>query len=311
MKRKPKKCVVCEKTRGKRLCRLKAGAAVCPSCCAEIRNPDECGDCEHFARAAKYTDEKHMKLGDKHFIIELDPEIEEAVDRALAFLENGETRKAEARINSLMKRAPHNHLVQYSMGVAHALREDYKEALACFDRAVEIYPYFMEGWFNKAVTHRKMYDIRRAIQAYQRVIELDSIDGDGPQAKNAREFFQSVEENICKDLGLSLDAYVDAMSVYDESFAHLENNRYEKAREGFLKVLAATDNHVQSLGNLALCHAFLGDKQKALETLDKALAIDPEYLPARQNKAIILALPEGESLPQGGIKTIGYPDLNQ
>jgi tetratricopeptide (TPR) repeat protein len=68
---------------------------------------------------------------------------------------------------------------------------------------------------------------------------------------------------------------------------------------------------VQSLGNLALCHAFLGDKQKALETLDKALAIDPEYLPARQNKAIILALPEGESRPQGGIKTIGYPDLNQ
>jgi tetratricopeptide (TPR) repeat protein len=70
--------------------------------------------------------------------------------------------------------------------------------------------------------------------------------------------------------------------------------------------LAQNPNHVQSHGNVALAYAGLGRKALALEHLDKALALDPAYEPAMQNRKIIEKMKEGEPHPLVAIAETEY-----
>ena len=63
--------------------------------------------------------------------------------------------------------------------------------------------------------------------------------------------------------------------------------------------------NVQSWGNLGLAYAGIGEKGKALECLDRALELDPEYEVAAVNRIAIEKLSEGERL-DGKIDTVYY-----
>jgi len=80
----------------------------------------------------------------------------------------------------------------------------------------------------------------------------------------------------------------------------MENKEREKALNGFKNVLSAIPKHVQCYGNIGICYTSLGQKQKALETFDKALELDPTYTPAIENRKLTSALKEGEQLADVG-----------
>lgn len=63
---------------------------------------------------------------------------------------------------------------------------------------------------------------------------------------------------------------------------------------------------MQTYGNLGLAYAGLGNRQKALECLDKAIELDPEYEPALVNRLVVESLAEGEALPYGGAREVSY-----
>jgi Flp pilus assembly protein TadD len=86
----------------------------------------------------------------------------------------------------------------------------------------------------------------------------------------------------------------------------MQNREYERAIAEFQNVLKLNKTNAQTHGNLGLCYAFLGHKEKAIQAFDQALAIDPEYEPATMNKAIVLSLKNGEKLPDDSVKTIEY-----
>jgi hypothetical protein len=85
---KKTKCIVCAQVKGKRVCKINNNTLICSLCCADIRNPD-CEGCSHYAQAARYALEKKQQSASKHFITRIDPEVDEAVDRALTMVESG------------------------------------------------------------------------------------------------------------------------------------------------------------------------------------------------------------------------------
>ena len=66
--------------------------------------------CLYYKFSKRYQATKHIKSGDKHFIIELNEEVEKSVDHALKLIEKGSFKKGEAMITELMKDHPRNHL---------------------------------------------------------------------------------------------------------------------------------------------------------------------------------------------------------
>jgi tetratricopeptide (TPR) repeat protein len=299
---KKSNCPVCTREKGRRDCLLKDGAVICSRCCAEMRTVDTCDDCAHFVQAEGHALTKMKNSNFASFCVELDPEVELAVDRALQILEEGDLTTAEKRLRSLLEKHPQNHLVHYGLGCVHGWRENYQDSIRCFERSVQIFPYFLEGWHNWGISCQKVFDVAGAIKCALKVIELG--DSEYPPVREGRSFLKDMRKSI-ESSGLTLEQYVQGADLFDEAFQHMENGRIEAAMKGFQKVIALDHHHVPSYGNLGICHALSGERKLALMNLDKALELDPDYELARDNREIVEALAEGERLP-GRVASIDY-----
>lgn len=234
----------------------------------------------------------------------VDPEVDKAVDRALTFVENGDILRGEELLGVLLKEHSDFYIVQYGMGTVLAMKGKYKESIVFFDKCLEIFPYFAEAWFNKGNSHKHLLDMKGALTSFQKVTEWGDQEADF--VKSAQVLLHDIEASVLRDTGLSLELYIQTMEEFDRSFLCMRNRKYEEAIIGFNKVLKLNKNHTQSFGNIGLCYAFLGNKQEALSAFDRAMEIDPTYMPAIDNKKIFLSLKEGEKMPDIDVTVVEY-----
>lgn len=299
---KKQKCVVCNKTKGKRGCKLNDSMLVCPVCCAEIRS-SECEGCSYYKAAEKYKVSKFQNTGDKKFLINVDESIDSEVDKALELVEKDQMDQALAILEVLYEKHPEYHMVQYGMGILNAFKKNNDKAIECFKKAIEIFPYFVEAHFNLGVAYQKKLDMANTVLSMQKVVEIGN-PGE-PHVMHAKKMMRNLEQSFMKNDGVSLDDYMKNQSVFEHAVAEMEAGRLEHAIEGFMKSLKVMKNHPQSHGNLGICLAKLGKKEEALKAFDKTLEIDPAYEVAAYNKSLTEKLKEGEVLG-GKIGSVDY-----
>jgi len=247
---------------------------------------------------------KKKSVKKKHFIIELNEELDRKVDAAMMLIEKGSIDQGAVIMEGLMSARPNYHSVQYGMGVVYALSRRYDEAISCFKRALEIFPYFVEAQFNMAMAYKEKLDLGNAIRAFRRVTEIS--DTDTELAKEAVRFLSDVEERILKKEGISLDLYLKAMDIFKEACDCMARQEWEKAIAGFRACLHLSKDHYQSYGNIGLCYAKLGKREEALTSFDRSLQINPNYEPAIVNRAVVDGMKDAEALPEGPVEIMEY-----
>lgn len=294
---------MCIHRKGRRVCKLHHSEIVCSWCCAQSQGSD-CEGCPHYPVARQYAASKTKKPHHKHFIAEINPEVERTVDEALKLIEKGEMEKGEAIISELKKDHPGNHTIYYGLGVVHALRGEHDEAIEYFDQAIGIFPYFVEAHFNKGVAYQKKFDIGNMIKAFKEVVAIGDLKDN--YVRQAQDFIKKTEQYVKKTEAIDLEAYLEGQEKFNQAFSCMERGDWEEALAGFKAVLSKNKKHVQSYGNIELCYACLGQKEQALTALDKALEIDPSYGPALNNRAAVASLKEGEKLERAIFQSVDY-----
>ena len=294
------RCPICDRRKGKRRCQINAGNSICSQCCGSVRH-DGCGGCSHYESSQRH--QRARQITNKKFITEIIPDVDDRCDEALALLEKGKITKGQRIFEDLVRERPNYHMVLYGLGVCCGLQEKPEEAISYFQRAIDVYPIFTEAYMNLGVACCQNIDLPNAVRAFETVIELDGRDGEfGSQAaQRIADFEKMTRENN----GISLSAYLRNHEVYGTAFAALKSQEYTKAIRLFELVLSVDPKNVQSHGNIALAYAGLGDKEKALEYFDKAIALDPTYEPAICNRMIVERMEDGEEY-RPGIKEIDY-----
>lgn len=301
-------CPLCGDRKSQRRCLRHNYAVICSVCCAKMRN-ETCGDCSYYTATQQYNAGRSQRITkatppDGHFLIELNPEVEKAVNSAMELCERGKTDAAWAQVTLLHRDHPENHMVCYAMGVLHALKNEHNKAVKWFDKAITIYPYFVEAHFNKAVAYQKQFKIAEAVYAYRKVVELG--DSNDTPARKARSFLDNMAVATLRSEGVELDTYIESMSLFDQSFKLMELRDWSGALTGFQASAAKHDRNAPTHGNMGLCLAELGYKAQALAELDRALAIDPQYEPASSNRAIVECMMEGVPLNAGGFRRVEF-----
>ena len=276
------KCIICSNAKGKRGCLLKDMTLICPRCCAEIRNP-ECEGCSYYKDSQKFTIEK-AKKSPQHFTIRIAPEVDDEIDRALRMVEAGNIADGEFVIRSLMKENADLYTIHFAMGTIHGFKGQHDDAMACFDKSIEIYPYFVDCWFNRALSAQKKMDIIEMVVSLRKVIELGNISDEA--VVKAKELLGDFEQITYKTTGLKLDEYIGSLKRFNAAFELMQNRQWEKAIAGYKEVIKINSTAPQAFGNMALCYAHLNEDKKAIEAFDRAIALDPHYEPAIINKEI-------------------------
>lgn len=298
-------CPLCHEGKARRACLRNEMALVCSVCCSTIRNAT-CEGCHYFTEAKHYQNVKSVESrgAGEDFIIEVDPQIEKEVDDALVAAQAGRIEPAWNAIKDLYRNHPDNHLVCYGLGVLNALEGDHDQAIVWFDKAVAIYPYFIEALFNIAVAYKQKLDIFNAIHAFRRVVEVGGPDES--LSLKAQSFIDDMANAIRGNDGVDLNTYLRSQKYFVEAFDLMERGEWKRALDGFDVCVSLVERNAPTHGNRALCLAQLGRKADALAALDRALAIDSEYRPARENHFVVQKMREGQPMNLPGFKVVNF-----
>ena len=298
---KKKKCPICSRGKARRKCKTHNDQIICSKCCSEKRDVG-CEGCQYFDQVNRYEAEKLKKRN--HFIIEINEELENEIDKALALMERGKHREGGAILEKLLISHPDYYLLNYAMGVVYGLKDDNDQAIYYFEKAIDAFPYLMEAHFNLGEAYRRKLDIYNAVKSFKKVIEIGE-----PEDKivvNARKFISGLEAQVMETNSVSLDQYLKGQEFFQKAFSLMEKKEWEKAAIAFQECAKLIKNHPQSYGNLGLCYAQLGRRADAIESLNKAIEIDPNYELAIVNKEAVESMKDGEKLGDEAFQSVDY-----
>jgi Flp pilus assembly protein TadD len=143
-------------------------------------------------------------------------------------------------------------------------------------------------YFNSGVNFHKQKEFSRAIQAYQKVIELD------PAYVEAYNNLGIIYQ-LMGDVEKAFWAYRKSTEInprYEKGYNNLGillllKGRYDDALEAFEKALGINPNNIESRINLGVLFKKKGEWEKAIESYQKALAIDPLHRETHYNIALL------------------------
>ncbi len=142
--------------------------------------------------------------------------------------------------------------------------------------------------FNLGVQLYNQREFLKAIQSYQKVIELDSTYVEA--YNNLGIIYQEMG-----DFDRAFGAYQKSIEInpkYDKGYNNLGilfylKGRHEEAIEAFQKALAINSNNIESHINLGVLFKKQGQLNKAIESYQKALDINPLHREIHYNIALL------------------------
>lgn len=176
-------------------------------------------------------------------------------NKAGILAELGRTEEAVQIWTELTRKAPGLGIPFYNLGLDAMRKGDLQSAIRRYNRAIEIEPDYVPALVNLAMCYQQSGNVKGAIELYDRAIELK------PQ---------------------------EAQVIYNKAYLLYELDMLEEARALFQKVIELNPNFISAHNYLGLCHHNLGQLDAALRCYNAALAIDPSYPYALENKQAIL-----------------------
>lgn len=220
--------------------------------------------------------------------------IDVQVDQALALLGEGHINEGKRLIEKLRRKHGGNPLVQYSLGVLAVKKERYADAAMWFEKTVNTSPDNIEAHYNLAVAYQKLKDYTHMALAFQYVI--DHGEPGSLSVKHAVKTLSELEDKLRGTTGIGLQEFLEGHMYFQKGLEHMADKEWIEAVSSFASAVKAHPGNAQSFGNMGICYAIMGKKQEALDALDKALELDPEYKPARINLALVDSFEEGDTL---------------
>ena len=145
-------------------------------------------------------------------------------------------------------------LNHFNAGVTFYNQREFSKAIQAYQKVIELNPAYVEAYNNLGITYQMMGDVDKAFGAYQKATDI-----------NPRY------EKGYNNLGILL----------------LLKGRDEEALEAFRKALAINPNNIETHINLGTLFKKKGQWDEAIESYQKALAIDPFHKETHYNIALL------------------------
>ncbi|MBI5482451.1 MAG: tetratricopeptide repeat protein [Deltaproteobacteria bacterium] len=213
-------------------------------------------------------------------------------DDGMTDAEAGRLQRAERILQQLRDEAPPDTPLRaqaaWGLGTVFAKMDDQEAAYPLLKEAVELDSSRSEFWFNLGMTCLHRLHPYEAEAAWRRGPALDP---DEEVACMVRESLDGIEKltqaRVAANPAVTHEALRRYERIYREGVAALDQQDAARAGERFRASLALDDHHHQSWGNLGLALLLLDELEEAERALQHALALDPEYEPARRNLEVV------------------------
>ena len=175
-------------------------------------------------------------------------------------------------------------------GVAFAKLGRYQEEIACYDKAIGIDPREAGAWNNKGVALENLGKYQEAIVCYDRAIEIDPrlVEAWNGKGGALSKLGRHQEAIVCYDKAIGIDPR-DAGAWYSKGVALSELGRYQEAIACYDRALEIDAGYAEAWHNKGSALGNLGKYHEAIACCDKALEINPIFMQAWSNKGNALS----------------------
>jgi serine/threonine-protein kinase len=189
------------------------------------------------------------------------------------YLRTGKTPEAIAELKRGLALAPNSDEGYVRLGNAYMEGGQKDEAIAAYNKAIEVNPYY---WGHHIVLGNAYFSIGKteeALAEFKRVTELDPENVRGwDNLGNALQRLGRVEDALpAYQKSIVLEPTWSAHSNLGNAYFMLK--RYNEAIPAFEKATELGPNQELAMGNLADAYRASGQKDKAMATYDKAIAL--------------------------------------
>jgi tetratricopeptide (TPR) repeat protein len=175
----------------------------------------------------------------------------------------------------------------FNAGFAHYEAKEYREAIADFNRALEITKNDLDTLFYRSNSYVEIKDYDSAIAGYTELIRLKP---DNVACYNNRGVAYTDKRDIEKAIAdfnqaIRLDPN-DAMAYNNRGTAYGSKGDIEKAIADFNQALRLDPNYVEAYYNRGVAYGDKGDHDREISDYNEALRLDPNYADAYLNRGI-------------------------
>ena len=164
-------------------------------------------------------------------------ETEAGVKEAVEKIRAGDLDGAIALLERLLSKNPKDTNALYFIGLSYVGKKMYKEAVSALTQVTEQTTRFPGAYFELGVSYRQLGDLPKALEAYEKHLELEPGSAD---------------------------------SAYNSGLILFETNRVDEALARFETGLATKPDDPELLEMMGRCYINKGQFDKALEHLEKA-----------------------------------------
>lgn len=172
----------------------------------------------------------------------------------------------------------------YNMGNAAHNRNELKEAIINFQKAIKINPLFVQVYYNMGNVFYDMGNMDEAISAYERALVLmpDYVEAHFNMGNAFLEQGNPEKAILCYGRALRFRPdFADAH--YNMGNAYLYNSNPDQAISSYQKAINLRPEFAEACNNAGTSFQKKGDIDKAIAYYQKAIKIDPDHAQAYYN----------------------------
>lgn len=173
----------------------------------------------------------------------------------------------------------------YQDGLRQFGTGNYQQAIAYFDKAIQLQPRYAEAYNDRGLAYSKLGQHQEAIQDFNQVIQIKPND---PKAYNNRgqEYGNTGQQNRAFDdysKAIAIDPkYADAYANRGEVYS--ARGEDEKAVQDYDQAVKNNPKHTKAYYGRAQSNNKLNRFEQAIVDFNKVIQIKPDYAPAYSNR---------------------------
>ncbi len=177
----------------------------------------------------------------------------------------------------------------YNKGAALGDLGRHQDALACYDRAIDINPRDAAAWSNKGPVLGKLGRHQEAIASYDRAIEINPryVETWYNKAAALARLGRYQEALACCERAIEINPH-DEMTWYNKGAALDKLGRYEEKIVCYDRAIDINPRFAEAWYNKGAALHKLGRYQEAIACYDRAIEINPRYVETWYNKGAAL-----------------------
>ena len=168
-------------------------------------------------------------------------------------------------------------------------KEDYKNALIHFSKAIELNPSYTDAYCNRALAKGNLKDYKGAIGDYDIAIELNPSDTEAYAGRAMIKYysgdFQGVIDDCNKVIALNPSEMLSVSFNY-RGLAKANLSDYQGAIQDYNKAIELNPSFAKTYNNRGYIKGHLSDHEGAIQDYSKAIQLDTSWAEAYSNRGL-------------------------